>query len=297
LNIYRIITLDAFTATPFEGNPCAILPEADGLTTDQMQSIARETNLPETAFVYRSDKADFRVRYFTPRHEVPFAGHPTIATAFMLAQEKMVKLQEPVTTVQLEFNIGVLPVEIRVENDEPVEAIMTQQLPVFGMQLTAAETAPCFNIAENDIRSDAPVQVVSTGAAFLLVPVTGVDVLGRLKMDREYLSVLLDKAGVGAAFVFSLGGFDPTADTHARMQDPKNAFEDPYTGSAAGGMGAYIVHYGLKQAGIMRAEQGHFVGRPGMGLLEITANGREITCVRLAGAAVKVMDGNLFLKS
>ena len=92
VNTYRVIYLDAFTTVPFAGNPCAVLPEADGLTDEQMQAIARETNLSETSFVLPSPQADFRVRYFTPQMELPFAGHPTIATAFMLAQEGMIPL-------------------------------------------------------------------------------------------------------------------------------------------------------------------------------------------------------------
>ena len=294
---YRVITLDAFTNTPFAGNPCAVLPDADGLSDDQMQAIARETNLPETSFVLKSSKADFRVRYFTPRHEIPFAGHPTIATSFLLALEKRFPLHEPVTTISLEFNIGVLPVDIKVENEKPVQAIMTQQLPSFGKQLGAFETAPCFNLAVEDLRSDAPVQVVSTGAAFLIVPVVNVDILGKVKMDRDKLSDLLDKVGVGAAFMFSLGGFDKDVDTHARLLDPKGTFEDPFTGSAAGAMGAYIVHYGLKKGPFLHAEQGYFVRRPGRGTLEITQLAGEITAVKLAGSAVMVMEGNIYLQN
>ncbi|HPO57978.1 MAG TPA: PhzF family phenazine biosynthesis isomerase, partial [Anaerolineaceae bacterium] len=106
---YRFVTLDAFTSTPFAGNPCAVIPEAAGLTDDEMQKIARETNAPETAFIFPSEQADFRVRYYTPRSEIPFAGHPTIATVFLLAQEGRVPLVEPVTRLTVEFNIGVLP--------------------------------------------------------------------------------------------------------------------------------------------------------------------------------------------
>ncbi len=103
---YRIIYLDAFTRVPFTGNPCAVLPEAEGLTDDQMQKIARETNLSETAFVFPSDKADVKVRYFMPHKEIPFAGHPTIATAFMLALEEMIQL----LVMAIMMTSGVVPV-------------------------------------------------------------------------------------------------------------------------------------------------------------------------------------------
>ena len=288
---YRVIYLDAFTSVPFAGNPCAVLPEATGLTEEQMQAIARETNLSETSFVLPSTQADFRVRYFTPRTELPFAGHPTIATAFMLAQEGMISLREPVTRITLEFGIGVLPVDIHVENGRPMRAVMTQQAPTFGQQFTAEETAPCFGLAVPDLRPDCPPQVVGTGVPFLIVPARDVHVLGQVKMEREALADLCDRAGVSAAFMFSIGGFDPEADTHARLFDPRGTMEDPFTGSASGAMGAYVVRYGLKPGPTLVAEQGQFVGRPGRGTLEILGSPERIESVRLGGAAVKVLDG------
>jgi trans-2,3-dihydro-3-hydroxyanthranilate isomerase len=291
----RFITLDAFTTTPFSGNPCAVIPQADGLSDAQMQQIARETNQPESAFILLSEKANFRVRYFTPHHEVPFAGHPTIATAFLIALEKMAPMSGDGVTLSLEFNIGVLPVEINLKDGAPVEAVMTQQRPVFGAQCSAAETAAGLGLAEADLRAGCPVQVVSTGTPFLMAPVQSVDVLGRISLDRQKLMDLLKSAGVNAVFAFSIGGFDPAADTHARMFDPFTGHEDPYTGSAAGGMGAYVIQYGLKPGPFLMAEQGNFVGRPGMGRLEIARQDGTIRQVRLAGSAVKVMEGQIYL--
>ncbi len=144
---YRIIYLDAFTRVPFAGNPCAVVPDAGDLSVEAMQAIARETNLSETSFVLPSAVADYRVRYFTPRGELPFAGHPTIATAFMLAQEGMVALAGPRVRIRLEFQVGVLPVEIEVHDGQPVRAIMTQARPAFGPAFSAQETAPCFSPA------------------------------------------------------------------------------------------------------------------------------------------------------
>ena len=129
---YRIVYLDAFTTEPFSGNPCAVLPAAEGLTDDQMQWIARETNLSETAFVLPSEKAAVRVRYFMPNKEIPFAGHPTIATAFLLAQEQTGPAQT-VSRLDFEFAIGVLPVEIHRDVDgRPVRVVMTQRPPFFS---------------------------------------------------------------------------------------------------------------------------------------------------------------------
>lgn len=292
---YRVIYLDAFTTEPFAGNPCAVVPQAEDLTDPQMQALAREANLPESAFVLPAAEADFRVRYFTPRAEIPFAGHPTIATTFMLAQEGMVPLEEPVTHITLEFNIGVLPVEIHVEDGRPVRAVMTHQLPTFGATFPAAEVAPCFNLAVSDLRDDCPPQVVSTGVPFLIVPARDVDVLGAVRMARDRLAQLCERAGVSAAFMFSIGGFAPAVDTHARLFDPHGTMEDPFTGSASGAMGAYVVRYELKAGPTLVAEQGHFVDRPGLGTLEIIAEGGEITSVKLGGAAVKTLEGAFLL--
>lgn len=288
---YRVIYLDAFTTVPFAGNPCAVLPEPAGLTDEQMQAIARETNLSETSFVLPSAQADFRVRYFTPRTELPFAGHPTIATAFMLAQEGLIPLQEPATRIELEFGIGVLPVEIHVDGGRPVRVVMTQQAPTFGQQFAPRQVAPCFGLVASDLRADCPPQVVGTGVPFLIVPAKDVQVLGRVEMEREALAALCDRAGVSAAFMFSIGGFEPDADTHARLFDPRGTMEDPFTGSASGAMGAYVVHYGLKPGPTLAAEQGQFVGRPGRGMLEILGSPEQIESVRLSGAAVKVLEG------
>jgi len=293
---YRIVYVDAFTHTPYAGNPCAVLPDARGLSDAEMQAIAREANLSETSFVLPSDVADFKVRYFTPRHELPFAGHPTIATAFTLAQEGLVRLSQPVTRIHLEFKVGVLPVEIiAAPGGEPERVIMTQRPPVFGATFSAADVAPCFRLQPSDLRQDCPPQVVSTGVPFLLVPAASLEILGRVEMDRPALAALCDRAGVQAAFMFCLGGFSPGADTHARLLDPRGTSEDPYTGSAAGCMGAYIVRHGLRPGPTLVAEQGHFVGRPGVGVLEVAGSPAGVESVRLGGAAAKVMEGVFYV--
>ena len=294
---YRIVYVDAFTRTPLAGNPCAVFPDARGLSAEEMQAIACETNLSETSFVLPSEVADFKVRYFTPRHELPFAGHPTIATAFTLAQEGLVQLQQPVTRIHLEFKVGVLPVEITAAAaGGPERVIMTQRPPVFGATFAAADVAACFRLQPSDLRPDCPPQVVSTGVPFLLVPAASLELLGRVEMDRPALAALCDRAGVSAAFMFCLRGFSPEADTHARLLDPRGASEDPYTGSAAGCMGVYVVRYGLRPGPVLVAEQGHFVGRPGVGVLEVTGSPAGVESIRLGGAAVKVMEGVFYVE-
>ena len=190
--------------------------------------------------------ADFRVRYFTPRMELPFAGHPTIATAYLLAEEnRVIRSGDEKVKIQFEFNIGILPVEIVYKDDKLSRVIMTQQPAKFGMKFSPAEIAACFNLQKTDILQDQIPQVVSTGVGFLVVPIKNLDLLANIRVDRDSLANLCDQAGVNAAYLFTMGGFDSNADTHARLFDPRGTMEDPYTGSAAGTMGAYIMKYGL----------------------------------------------------
>lgn len=314
MRTYRVIYIDAFTHVPLTGNPCAVLPDAAGLTDAEMQAVARETNLSETAFVFPSAGsgqdpralADFRVRYFTPRGEIPFAGHPTIATAFALAEEGRIALIDRVTRVQFEFNIGVLPVEVYAEEGRPTKVVMSQQKPVFGPTFTLEETAPCFGLNESDL-TPVPTsgkgvatgavlpQVVNTGVPFLIVPARDVEVLAKVQMQRDLLAALCKRAGVRSAFMFCLGGFSGEADTAARLFDPAGTGEDPFTGSATGCLGAFVVRYGLRTGPRLIAEQGHPLGRPGVGQLEILGLADAIEDVRLGGEAVRTLEGQLFL--
>ena len=295
---YRIIYMDAFTAEPFSGNPCAVLPEADGLTDQQMQQIAMETNLSETAFVFPSDKAAVRVRYFMPHKEIPFAGHPTIATAMMLAQEGMIPLGPSKIVIDFEFNIGILPVAIHMNTaGKPLKAIMTQQKPTFEGVVKADDLKRCLGIDVHDFLDGAPLQVVSTGVPFLMVPVTRLDILKKVQMNQSLLQSLLQRVGVDAAYVFCLEGFAKDADAHGRLISAIPGSEDPFTGSAVGCMGAYIAHYGLCPGQVFKVEQGHMLGRPGQGTVEIVGSTDTIEAVTVGGCAVKTLDGFIYTQN
>ena len=289
---YRVIYLDAFTAAPFCGNPCAVLPEAGGLTDEQMQKIARETNLSETAFVLPSDNADVRVRYFMPHRETPFAGHPTIATAMMLGLEGLLPMGQSEVVMDFEFNIGVLPVGIQIDSDgKPLRAIMTQQKPTFGTEAEVNDLGECFGIAEKDFIPGTRPQVVSTGVPFLMVPVNSIDILKNVQIDRPRFQSLLKSIDVHAAYMFCLEGFQKDADAHGRLFTDTPGSEDPFTGSAAGCMGAYIAQHGLRPGSVFKIEQGHLMGRPGTGTVEIVGSAKDIEAVKVGGSAVKTLDG------
>lgn len=292
---YRIIYMDAFTSEPFSGNPCAVLPEADGLTDRQMQLIAMETNLSETAFVFRSDKAMVRVRYFMPHKEIPFAGHPTIATAMMLVQEGMIPAQPSKVMIDFEFTIGVLPVEVHVGADgKPQQAIMTQQKPSFSHVVEAQDVTGCVGIAKEDLIDGAPVQVVSTGVPFLMVPVNGMAVLKKARLDLSRFQSLTMRLGVDAAYMFCLEGAEKDADAHGRLLSSTPGSEDPFTGSAVGCMGAYIVQYGLLPRQEFAVEQGHLIGRPGKGTITVGGSAGDIQSVTVGGCAVKTLEGVIY---
>jgi len=295
---YRIIYMDAFTSEPFSGNPCAILPEAGGLTDQQMQKIALETNLSETAFVFRSEKAGVRVRYFMPRKEIPFAGHPTIATAMMLVKEGMIPIQTSTVVIDFEFNIGILPVEVHLDEDgNPLKAIMTQQKPSFTHVVETENLRRCFGVDKKDFLDEAPIQVVSTGVPFLIVPVTGMDILKKVQVDLSLLQALLQGVGVDAAYMFCLEGFEKDADAHGRLFSSMAGSEDPFTGSAVGCMGAYMAHYGLRPGSVFTVEQGHILGRPGQGTVEIVGPIDRIESVKVGGSAVKTLDGFIYTQN
>jgi trans-2,3-dihydro-3-hydroxyanthranilate isomerase len=290
---HRVVYVDAFTTKPFAGNPCAVVLGAEDLSEEQMLAIARETNQPETSFVSHSKEADFRVAYFTPRQRIPFAGHPTLATAFLLALEGAIRPPGP-AVVKFQFDIGVLPVEVHFAADgHPQQAVMTQAAPVFSARIPAGEVAPGLGLAEADLLPAPSPQVVSTGVPFLMVPVRDLEILKKARMDRPRLAALLAGLKVPAAFLFCLQGFDPAADTHARFLDPNGTMEDPFTGSAAGAMGAYLVRYGLKNGPLLHIEQGHLLGRPGQGQLEVRGSGENIQGIKLGGSAVKTLEGTI----
>ena len=260
-----------------------------------MQKIALETNLSETAFVFHSDNADVKVRYFMPHKEIPFAGHPTIATAMMLAQEGLIPRGQSMVVVDFEFNIGVLPVEIHMDSDgKPLKANMTQQKPSFGSAVEAEGLMGCLGLDKNDFIDGSPLQVVSTGVPFLMVPVTAMDILKNVQVDRPLLQSLLSRIGVDAAYMFCLDGFGPDADAHGRLFTSAIGSEDPFTGSAAGCMGAYIAHHGLRPGAVFMVEQGHIMGRPGTGTVEIIGSTDEIESVKVGGCAVKTLEGVIY---
>ena len=300
---YRFIQVDVFTDRPFGGNPLAVFPEAEGLTTEEMQRLAREMNLSETTFVLppQAPGADFKVRIFTPAAELPFAGHPVVGTHWVLAHLGRVALREPLTQVRFELGVGVLPADLHVRGGQVQRVVMTHAQPAFLDTLSdVAELALGLNLPPDAISgSGLPVQVVSTGIPAMMVPVRSLPEVQGLDFSRlntAALNRVCHQLHTEDVMVFTLQTERPESNVHARNFAPLLGVpEDPATGSASGAMGAYLVHHRSvpisgPTARIL-SEQGAEIGRPSQVFIEVDLRGPDIAAVRVGGQVVPVIEG------
>jgi trans-2,3-dihydro-3-hydroxyanthranilate isomerase len=286
--------VDAFSDTPFEGNPCAVVFDADDLDEPTMLAVAREMNLSETAFVRRSASADVGVRYFTPAEEIPLAGHPTVATVFALVETGRLVLSGARTAITLELRDGPVQVEVLADGGKVRRVTMTQRRPRFLATYPAAEVLPVFGLVEADALPGVPVQTISTGTAQLMVPLRDHAALRRAALDVRAYAELRARGDFFSPHLFCLGGATPDGQTFARhFGVPPDTLEDPFTGSATGGMACYLWRYGLVSRPSFTAEQGHWMHRPGRAHVEVVGPPEAIQAVRVGGAAVTVMRGTL----
>jgi len=308
MRTYSYHLVDVFTSTPFGGNPLAVFPEAGptprhaGLSDREMQHIAEELNLSETTFVFPSHKppARFHLRIFTPQRELPLAGHPVIGTHFVLAHLGRYPLRAPVTHLHQELQVGVLPVDLLVNAGNVESVRMTQAPPQFLKKMSdLPRLVDALGLHTDDVLPEPLPQVVSIGLAQLIVPVKSRNVLARMNLDRAALKKICDELDTDMVYLFALESFDPAAKTHGRFASGHFDFEDPVTGSASGGMAAYLVNYGLMafNNGVAewRHEQGHFMNRPGQ--VHITVHGKAgaVEKVQIAGSVVYMGHGEIHL--
>jgi trans-2,3-dihydro-3-hydroxyanthranilate isomerase len=290
--------VDVFTDRALAGNPLAVVMNTCGLSTEEMQAIAREFNLSETSFVERRAAAveqaeGVRVRIFTTQEELPFAGHPTLGTASVL------KLDAPETvqgdTVTLNLNVGAVPVRF---SGEGLFGEMTQRDPEFGAELDPREVARLTGLAVEDLDPSLPPQIVSTGTAFAIVPLRSAEALARLRVIQQEAAPWLRARGGRWFFVLgpTLGERDGCMlDYRARMQFYNG--EDPATGSAAGCAISYLVQRGAVAAGErIHVRQGVEIGRTSDLYLSAHLESAKVTNVRVAGSTVLVAKGRLFLQ-
>ena len=293
---YPFMQVDAFTTHKLGGNPCAILFDTDDLDDGSMLAIAREMNLSETAFVQESLKADFGARYFTPGGEIPLAGHPTIATVFALVESGRLILDGERTEITLELQAGLIPVEIIVEQDKIQRIVMTQNKPTFMRKYDPSQVMPLFGLKKEDLYPNGVIQTVSTGTPQLMVPLQDLETLKQINLDIQGFSVLHAQGDFFSAHLFCINGITPEGGTFARhFAPPPDIIEDPFTGSATGGMAAYLWYYGLIDQSTFIAEQGHWLNRPGRAEVEVIGSPADIQSVKVGGQAVTVIRGEFIL--
>lgn len=293
---YKLIWIDAFTTAAFGGNPCPVLLDADDITSELRQRIAKEMNQSETAFVQQPRTGDFAARYYTPAEEIPLAGHPTVSVMTALVDAGRIKLGDAPVVLQLELRDG--PVEVVVRRGNVAGAThvtMTQRKPIFTRIYTPAEMMPCFGLSPDDVM-DVPIQTVNTGTPFVCIALKNHDALSRARIDLEKFAALKARGDFFSPHLFALGGFTKEGDIAARhFSLPPDIIEDPVTGSATGCMSAHLWHYGLVPKPTFVAEQGHNLGRPGRIDVEVVGPRTHIETVKISGNAVVVMRGELAL--
>jgi len=285
--------LDVFSSRPFEGNSLAVFSDGRGLSDQQMQAIAREMNLSETTFILPRDPATerergVRVRIFTVQEELPFAGHPTLGTAFAL------RGSTGAGEVALELNVGKVPVRFEENSGQPVFGEMTQVEPKFGLTHDRETVVRATSLRDGDIDPSLPIQTVSTGLGFTIVPLRGLDVIRRLQVDLASAGEYLKRSGESKFFYFvTRETVDPSARLHARMLFYNG--EDPATGSAAGCAAAWMVANGVAAADErVLIEQGVEMQRPSRIFVRAARLDDRVVNVRVGGNAVEVLRGEVY---
>ena len=278
--------VDVFSDELFGGNPLAVFLRGEDFKEAQFQQMAREMNLSETTFVLPSSHpdADFDIRIFTPEKELPFAGHPTLGTAFVLRHAGLVSSTQ--NHVRLNFKVGVIQVDLQ-EDDK---IFMTQPPGKILQTFTnTEEVAQVLGLIANNI--DLPVQTASTGFPALLVPINSLRAMQRIVLNLSLLKVLLEEEGVDMIYPFTRQTLDQKSSVHARGFAPFVGIpEDPATGSVAGALGYYLKDKNPKEENLI-IEQGYEMKRPG--LIFVTLYG---TIIRVGGKTRMVFKGSLYLE-
>ena len=298
---HRFLTADVFTDRIFGGNPLAVFPDARGIADDRMQRVARELNLSETVFVLPpEDPAHTRcLRIFTPASEVPFAGHPTVGTAFVLASIGEIPLEGDRTNIVFEEGVGPVPVTIRSEGGRPAfSQLSVAQLPERGPKPPAtAELAAMLSLDADDLlQGEERAETWSCGVPFLYLPLRSREAVARARVDLPHLERHLGGFWADMVFVFCREDAGGEADIHARMFAPTMGIpEDPATGAAAAAFAGYLGARHETREGTCRwrIEQGVEMGRPSLIEVEADKVDGTIAAVRVGGGSVLVSEGEM----
>ena len=288
---FPFVQLDVFTDRPLEGNQLAVFTDARGLSDVEMQKLARETNLCETTFILPRDKdveqrEGFKVRIFTVNEELPFAGHPTLGTAWYLRQHSLAG------EIVLDLRVGKVPVQFE-HRDNKLFGEMRQVDPMYGASHSHAEVAKVLGIPVAELDESLPIQTVSTGMWFTIVPFRSLAALQNLSISWNQIAPYLRKLGDNSFFYFVCREtVSPIATLHARMIFYNG--EDPATGSAAGCCAAWAVRNGVLPSGKQGLiEQGMETRRPSSIYIRADRHGDSIGNLRVGGNVVQIIDGKV----
>lgn len=292
---YPFVQWDVFSSEKLRGNPLAVFTDARGLADAEMAAIARETNLSETTFIFPRDAAIERergvqVRIFTPREELPFAGHPTLGTAMALRASRMPGVPE----ISLDLKIGKIPVTFHGEKDGRVFGEMRQKDAEFGENHSRDEVAPLVGLKPSDIADELPIQAVSTGTFFVILPLKSLAAIRALRMNHAGIAEYLSRTKRRNFYCVTRETEDPKARLHARLIF--NGGEDPATGSAGGCAAAWMVKNRVARPDEPALiEQGAEVRRQGQVFVRASRQGESVVNVRVGGYSVEVIRGEYLL--
>jgi trans-2,3-dihydro-3-hydroxyanthranilate isomerase len=302
---FHFAQIDVFASQRLQGNPLSVFTDARGLSDSEMQDLARETNLQETTFVLPRDEAveseeGVEVRIFTPDEEIPFGGHPTLGTATVLRTLRLasgtVKAKDALaSTIVLDLKVGKVPVSFR-EDADGLFGEMQQVLPVFGPVHDRSAVVEALGLSAVEIEPDLPIQTVSTGLPFAIVPIKRLSALQSLQFDvrKAYDYLKRQQMEVHDFYFTTRDTGDPKVGLRARMIYPGG--EDPATGSAAGCTSAWMVKYGIARPDeTVLILQGIEIKRPSKLYVRSSKSGTSISNVRVGGHAVQIMEGEAFL--
>ncbi len=284
---------DVFSSRPLEGNSLAVFSDGRGLTDAEMQSLAQEMNLSETTFILPRDAATereqgIRVRIFTVQEELPFAGHPTLGTAFSLRGQSGAK------EIVLELNVGRVPVRFEEASGQPAFGEMTQIDPTFGVEHDREAVAAAAGLRLQDFDDSLPIQTVSTGVPFTVTPLKSLSIMQNLRVDLNRAADYLAKTSGKFFYFVCRETVDREARLHARMLFYNG--EDPATGSAAGCTAAWMAAYGVaKPDERVLIEQGMEMKRPSRIFVRASRRDNRVVNVRVGGNAVEIMRGEVLL--
>ncbi len=288
---FSLVQVDVFSAEPLQGNALAVVLDGTGLSDIQMQAFAKETNLSETTFVLPRNpeierERGVRVRIFTVEQELPFAGHPTLGTAFVL------RGGSKASEIKLDLNVGSVPVRFEANDGQPAFGEMTQVDPKFQVKHSREAVAAATGLSIDDFDPDLPIETVSTGLPFTIAPIRSLSILRDLHLDMRGASAYLQRTGGQFFYFVSRETVDPEARLHARMLFYNG--EDPATGSAAGCAAAWMVAHGIAHPDErVLIEQGLEMKRPSKIFVRASRSDNGVVNVRVGGNAVEVMRGEV----